>query len=458
MAEPVTQYYPQNPWQSVETNQRTPWYYPQLYNVYRRSTIYNRFVSTEFNHNGPKATELVVSSLLPPHSNHNPIGVRDMWLDSSYMDSFNRRIRFQRYGGKLSLNKYDDMITFWEKDNTRGLRNIINGEFGQMMTRTLDKLARDAFFKAPFSIYGDGSGGWGGTGFNNITANDTVSTDLIIDVRLGMKERGGVPLVDDETGIGGTIVCVTSPGVMRDLRSEASSNGNANAFIDVQKYSNPQSIIRGEVGTYQGVRFIEHPDAILYNTGAIIHQATITSPVMAGDGAPDPMLTAVDNVEYVGQGNRTHFIQVNDATGFAVGDYLTIHVQRTNARGVTNGVDHTDGKLMNVRAIAVNTVDHQITFERPIMEDFKVDLGGSVYGYVTKARHIHTMLYLTGNDGVVTGVAQPPQIVMPRPFDDLEMMYRVSWHAYMGWQPFNKNAFEVVYLAGSNRMVGPRFI
>ena len=48
--------YPQNPWASVETKERTPWYYPDLYEVYRRQAIYNRFVSAEFNHNGPRAT------------------------------------------------------------------------------------------------------------------------------------------------------------------------------------------------------------------------------------------------------------------------------------------------------------------------------------------------------------------------------------------------------------------
>ena len=62
MADPITNYYPQNPWEGVDTKERTPWYYPQLYDEYRRRTIYNRFVSVSFNHNGPHATELVISS------------------------------------------------------------------------------------------------------------------------------------------------------------------------------------------------------------------------------------------------------------------------------------------------------------------------------------------------------------------------------------------------------------
>ena len=96
MPEPITNYYPQNPWAGIDTKERTPFYYPELYEEFQRQTIYNRFVSQQFNHNGPRATELIISSLMMPHANHDPIGVRDMWLDASYQDMFNRRIKFNR--------------------------------------------------------------------------------------------------------------------------------------------------------------------------------------------------------------------------------------------------------------------------------------------------------------------------------------------------------------------------
>jgi hypothetical protein len=88
-------YYPQNPWSGITTNQR-PWYFPQLYTEYRRRAVYNRFVGVSFNHNGPRATEMYVNSILMPHANHDPIGARDLWLDASYMDSFQRKITFNR--------------------------------------------------------------------------------------------------------------------------------------------------------------------------------------------------------------------------------------------------------------------------------------------------------------------------------------------------------------------------
>jgi hypothetical protein len=165
-------------------------------------------------------------------------------------------------------------------------------------------------------------------------------------------------------------------------------------------------------------------------------------------------------VEYVGQPDATHSVTVDELTGFAIGDYVTIHVDRTNANGVTNGLDYTDGKAQHRRIVNKSGASGAGTlqFDRPLLEDFKTDLGSGVYAYVTKARHVHTMAFLAARDGVVMGVAQPPTIRTPRPVDDLDMIYRISWDAYMGWQSFNKNAVEIVFLSGSNRLTGPRYI
>ena len=393
--------YPQNPWASVETKERTPWYYPDLYEVYRRQAIYNRFVSAEFNHNGPRATELRITSLLMPHANQDPIGNRDLWLDTSYMDSFERRITFSRYAGKLSLNRYDDLVTYWKQNGVRGLKRIINMGLGHHITNVLDKLARDAFLSAPFAMYGDGLGTWGGTDYSAIDSSDYATASLLNQVNLGLKERDTEGFITGEANLGRNTVCITSPGVLYNLRSEANATGNADGFVDVLKYARPDQYIRGEIGMYHGVRFVETNNAILYNAGAIATQATISAAIAAGDGSPDPASAAVDSVEYVGQTAATHAITVSDTTGFAVGDILTIHVDRTNAKGVTDGVDTTDGKLHNRRVVAISgTVGGTLSFDRPIMEAFSTDLGGSVYGYVTKAQHIHTMIFLAGQDGV----------------------------------------------------------
>lgn len=444
--------YPQNPWAQMDTKTR-PWYVPELYQVYRRRAIYNNFVNVQFNPNGPRATEMYISSLLMPHVNHDPVGLREYWLESSYMDTYRRTIRFNRYAGKFSLNRYDDLVTYYVQNGVRGLSGIINEGLGYHMTEMMDKLARDAFLKAPFAMYGRTTG----VNFADVATSDVISTSLIDDIQLGMKERD-IPNSDTGDGSPGNLVCITTPGVLRDLRYEASQNGNANAWVDVMKYADGRRLIQGEVGSYHGVRFVETNRATLYNSGKIVAQTRVTAPVEVGQGAPDPNTTAVDSVEYVGQPNKTHHIVVHDVTGFQRDDIVALHVDRTNTYGVTNGVDHTDGKLQQLRIAAIDPVAKTISFTRPSMEQYTTDLGSGTYAYLTKASNIHTALFIGANDGVVMGVAQPPTIHTPPPIDDLDQIFRFTYDMYLGYQVFNPLAFEMLYVAGSNRYKGGRYI
>lgn len=454
----VQTYYPASPWEAVQTNQRNPHYFPTLYDEYQKRSIYNRFIQVAFNHNGPQATELVVTSLLMPHVNHEPVGLRQQWLSSAHMDSFDRTIRFRRYANKMSYDRYSDMITYWERNGVRGLNRIIREGLGRLVTETMEKVSRDAFLlEAPFSLSGSNGGFDFGRQFDKITTNDTIRTELMHDIRLGLAERYNPIANEESASLGGEIIVVTSPGVIRDLRFEADQNGGArgNTYIETKQYADPRSIITGEVGTYAGVRFLQHAGACLYNAGSIIHRGNIIAPITAGDGAPDPESSRVDGVERVGQSNATHHVLVNDTSGFQIGDMLTIHQHTTNEFGVTNGVDYRDGSLINLRVVGIN--GQEIQFERPVMEPFDIDLGGGIYGYITKATNVHTMLFLNSRDGIVMGVKQAPTIHTPRPFDDLEMIQRISFSSYVGMNVFNKHAMEVVYLSGSNRVIGPRY-
>ena len=151
-------FYSNNPWAGLQTNQR-PWYVPFLREIYLRDQVYSRFVTTQFAMLGPGspiATKMTLTSLIPPHANFDPISLRQLWMPSSYVDSFSREIEFRRYGGKMALHKYDQMITYWQLNGQKGLLPIINRYLGGMMTETMDMQARNAFFEAPYTRYGDG--------------------------------------------------------------------------------------------------------------------------------------------------------------------------------------------------------------------------------------------------------------------------------------------------------------
>lgn len=100
--------YPSNPWEGIDTKER-PWYSPFLQDVYYKAAVYNRFVSIQFPMvQDYRAPSMTVTTLLPPHPNFDPIGLRQLWMPASYMDTKARTIDFQRYGGKLAYHEYDD--------------------------------------------------------------------------------------------------------------------------------------------------------------------------------------------------------------------------------------------------------------------------------------------------------------------------------------------------------------
>jgi len=86
--------YPQNPWEQV-TSKTLPFYVPTLYRTYARQAVFNRFVSIRFNMNGLGAEEMYLDSIISPHANHDPIGARDRWVNSSYLDTMRRKIVFE---------------------------------------------------------------------------------------------------------------------------------------------------------------------------------------------------------------------------------------------------------------------------------------------------------------------------------------------------------------------------
>jgi len=268
-----------------------------------------------------------------------------------------------------------------------------------------------------------------------------------------MAERN-VPYAINPNGIAGNIFCVTTPGALYDLRAQDTSG----EFIDVMKYADPSNVVANEIGTYHNVRFLQTNDACLYNCGPIDVQYAVAAPINAGDGAPAPSGT-VDGVYKVGQAGQTNYIQLAAfaADDFRVGDIVTLHIDRTNAYGVTNGVDFTDGHLDNFRVVTVDAGADRLTFDRPVMENFTTDLGGTVYGYITRGRNVHTALFLGGSDGVVLGVGEAPRVMTPPPVDDFEEMQRFAWKAYIGYQVFEPKSFEVAFLAGTNRYSGQSY-
>lgn len=455
-------YYGQNPWEVVDKNQRE-WYFPEVTFVYQRNSLMRQFVPWTFNMRNINATEAIVTQLLPPHPSANPIPMRQMWADTSHIDSRRVRVRFNHYGGKVSYHKYDEMVTYWKLNPRGGVRRIMQTALGMHMVDTLDLIARNAYIEGAlnsgFYAFANNK-----TDFASVATTDLFDPTVSKDVWLRMLQNGVANGIGT-SGATSTIYCITTPGVIYDIQAALESQGAMNAWIPVDPQTQTS---RYEVGQYYNVRFLQSPAMILWNSGTILFQDTVTAPINAGDGAPNPDTSQVDGAYEVGQTGAVHYIQLSGTpsvgalgTDLNVNDMVTVHVSRLPADttyGVANGVDFRDSRNHVRRVVSIDQTNNRIVLDRPIMIDMNTDLGGGVYAYVTKGRNIHASLFIGDVGGVVGAVSQAPMVHQPPTVDDFMSIYRFAWDAYLGINLYRPEVFEVFFSAGSTRVKGPTVI
>lgn len=445
-------FYSDEPFSIMDKNQRN-WYDPVLIDVWRQRSVYRPIISFTKNNAGPNAKVMTVTQVLDPHADTTPLGLRQLWMESMHIDSRSIEITFQHNGAKMAYHKYDSMITYWQKNGQKGLEAIIRGSLGVAETDMNDMLARNALIGGTlttgYNLYSGNA-----TNFGNIDSADKFDPAIGADIWLGMAMRN-VPGAMSPNGAGGTMVCFTSPGVIHDIQENE-------GWLSVYQYLNQVSLLNYEVGTYKNVRYVQTPKAILFNCGALIAQAPISVAAVSGDGV---QTAKIDGAYLTGQttGDVTHYLQLGTfLTGaigdLAVNDIITIHKTRTSTYGVVGGVNFQEGTLMNRRIVSIDAGNGRITLDQPILLDYDTDLGGGVFGYVTKATHVHTSVFVGGPQGIVAGVFQQPQVYTPPTIDDYMAIKRFSFDQYIGYQPFAPEVFETVFSAGSVRVKGATVI
>lgn len=437
--------YSDNPWEGITAKTRT-WYEPILLEVWRTRNVYTQFVPTVVDLRGRDTNQVTFSQIYDLEPNTDSVGLRDIWASAQYTDSNQRSITTEHHLGKVALHKYDDYITYWRRNPGRqGLVPIIRDLLAVSIADHMDILARNAFLGGPYTLYcGDASN----DGFNDLAADDLFDISLLDQIWLGMSYREA-PFANNPNGPQGDIIAVTSPGVLYDIRQQTSGE-----WMSAAEYAADwgKMIMSLEVGRVRQARFIQTTRATLYNCGVITKQAEIKASLSAGDGS----YATVDGNVTPGQSASTRYIQLDtgDAASFSghEGEIITIHTTRTSSYGVTNGVDYTSGMVTNRRLVNVDTVNDRISVDRPVQKDYETDLGSTVYGYVTLGRHIHATVCLGGAQGVVAGVTQPPTLHNPPTVDDAMAMSRFTWDAYIKYQTFLADRFEVVFSSGNVRV------
>jgi hypothetical protein len=367
--------------------------------------------------------------------------------------------------------KYDTFILQWRKNGLSGLRDINRVHLATAMVRHLDRLAFKAFLEGTWHMFGKQ---WDKTNFASLNATpdsngrgaDDYDAWTGDEIFLGMHTRDQHGAVDAVGGLGANVVALTTPGTIYSIQRDP-------AWKSVNQYANPSAALRYEVGAFRNVRYLPNIDQVLWNAGNITMQGVIHEPLYPGSGAARTVdanrEVGQENLEYAGQGAK-RFIQLDpamplaDFQQFKVDDYITIHRTRMsnlNPRwsmsGVQDGVDPFEGTNMERRIVSVDEANRRISVDKPILSEYyMLDMGGTVFGYITKGVNIHPTIFLTGPNACVAGVTQSPQTYTPRPFDDFEAYWRVAWDAYLKYQIWNDHAVEVCFNTGPYRFKGLR--
>jgi hypothetical protein len=287
----------------------------------------------------------------------------------------------------------------------------------------LDHLARNAFLQHPSKTYMGGRADRG-----SLLATDLFNPDIAETIRVHLEENDipGVFAVGD--GDGQTIAVVTTPRVIKDIRT-----GDTSKWLEVQEYAGSAKKFTSEAGMWAGMRFVKTNRLRLRNHGAVTTQTQLAAEAPAGSGAAQ----TVDAVYTVGQSNATRYITVDSAVGFAVGQYITIHNLRD---AVSNAPIESDGTQETRRIVGIAGAN--ISLNKPLLKPHAVD------DYVTNGIDIHSSLFM-GGPSVVYGIGERPHVITPPKYDDLLMVNRYGWRGFIKFMQFRPEYYEVVLSAGS---------
>ena len=404
---------------TIPASQRT-YYEELLLDTIRVKSLLMNFCRYKEDFEAVKSGRMTFTEVLDAAPNWEPHPESVVWLKGGHLDSRQVSLELEIHGDVLKYNDYADLVSYWNRGDLRGL---IRGKLGQLVTDEIDILARNAFMDHPSGYFAGGK-----TSLTTLLDADIMTPEYVQDIVVDLEESNIPGVFAPEDGRGASIVCVTTPRVIRDIRFNSNS-----PWLDVQAYEGTGRIFRNEVGTWNGVRFIKSNRLMLENYGEVLAEGSLAADAAEGSGA-----ATVDGVYTVGQPGATTYVtlQTGEGASFTVGDRVTLHAGLAGSPPAKG-----DGTQETKRIVAIN--GDQISFDTPLL---KAHAAGTI---VTRGRDVHTSLFL-GGPSVVMGVGERPNIhVLPK-IDDLQLINRFSWRGFLKLQMFRPEYSRVLYTAGGS--------
>jgi N4-gp56 family major capsid protein len=353
----------------------------------------------------------------------NPLSEQTLWMRGAHLDSRSVQISLEIHGDTLKFSDYSEIVSYINAGNFKGL---VQDKIGQNEKDMLDIMARNAFASHPNKSFAAGLR----ASRLLLQSGDVFDPDWAELARTHLEEAEVPGAVNTLDGPGQTIVCVTTPRVVHDIRNSADSD-----WLEVQEYNGAISKLTNEAGTWNSVRFIRTNRNVLRNAGAIEHQTTLDGATVVGQGAA----ATVDTVYSVGQSASHKHIHLASASGFEVGQYITISDVTLNG-GSGNPPLETDGTIETRRIVALAGIEASL--DRPLMKPHNTgDL-------VTHGVDIHLSFFM-GGPAVVYGIGERPTPIFPPKIDDLQMINRYGWRGFIKFQMFRPEFIEVIESAGT---------
>jgi len=405
---------------TLPTWQRT-YYEDILLEVLRTQSILVPYTILKEDFNAVNTKQIVYSEVYDLEPNWNETLESTIWKKGMYLDSRTVTINLAWYHDILKFSDHLDILTYLNGGDARG---IVRNKVGVSLVDTLDILARNAHLSHPNKMFGGDA-----TSRATLDSTDIFDADLAEEIRVSLEEDEIPGIMQTEDG-GGVIVCATTPRVIHDIRTAAGSD-----WLDVQNYQSTGRKFNAEVGMWAGVRFVKTNRLRLRNHGTAVNQTTLAADTVGGQGSA----ALVDTIYVPGQAASTRYVTVADSTGFAEGQYATISAQ---ALGTT--VLETDGTQETRRIVAVDSGGaNRLTFDKPLLKEHASG------DYVTNGLDVHASIFW-GGPGVVYGVAERPNVIVPPKFDDALLINRIGWRGMFKFQLFRPEWYRVVESAGSS--------
>lgn len=395
-----------------------------LLETLRTKSIMVPFTVMKEDFTGRQTGRITYTEVFDTAPNWNALAETDIWLTGAHLDSRTVTLDLEIHGDTLKFSDYSEIVQYINSGNLKGL---VQNKIGQNQNEMLDILARNAFLSHPYPVYAGGSK----TSRALIAATDLFDPDFAELARTHLEEAEIPGVVATEDSDVQTIVCVTTPRVIHDIRVAAGSN-----WLEVNQYAGGQRKFSGEAGTWGGVRFVRTNRLVLPNHGAVTVQTTLAAPTVPGQGSA----ATVDSVYSPGQPTSVRFVPVVSVAGLAVGMKVTIHSAAVGNPG--DAPVESDGTQETRRIVSIDAPQNRIAFDRPLL---KAHAPGD---FLTKGIDLHTSIFM-GGPAVVYGVGERPTPVVPPKHDDMMMINRYGWRGFLKFQMFRPEFVEVHYTAGS---------